>query len=664
MKRIGMKENRGLTLIELMITIGILSIVIVIAGSFMLTSGNSFAKGNADSEVQNEAQLAVNQIEDLIIDGVGVEKTVDADKTELVLYHTEEVGGATNFIKEVVTWKTDGNNNMYYSKWEVIKDPVSGDYVESGPALYPEQLLAENVADFKVDLETKEEKAADGTTISVVRSVQIAVGCENGAGAGSAVYATTPLITLRNRMIQGDPKVIFTNVPIADDTIVLFISDAGTGVDAATPVVDRVTSVERGNAYNIYAMRESITNVNDLVNWQIEEGNSASTIDANGVLNVAPFEPNSYLTIVARYKSSPNKMAKGVVKVEGGSLKSLDSVEITTKSLLAFNPKYGSIVTTTGFSEEERAALHYKWTVSEPERVESFTDNTSGLELKVKQEKQNYGKIFSITLVVSSDVTGQKVSDTITYRIDQEGTTGGDSSMERGRGNDGENDHGQNNYPYTEPKYQKPIITLEYYFCDEYGQKISKYDIYKDYVDVRLRGGTQEDGGGGAGGYALTFTKDLPPDNSYYLKVIVHYEDQVTGSTWDYERIHFISKVCISGKTTKAGEANVYGQFPAYYEITGYRVLGWQLNHPMEYEVTLDYEAPAGVTVTAEYLGTSVNGEHELKADFRFKVDLGGNYDGLWQVQNDIKIKSAVIKVSMTEYPDICTYSTVLFQKK
>ena len=187
MKRIGMKENRGLTLIELMITIGILSIVIVIAGSFMLTSGNSFAKGNADSEVQNEAQLAVNQIEDLIIDGVGVEKTVDADKTELVLYHTEEVGGATNFIKEVVTWKTDGNNNMYYSKWEVIKDPVSGDYVESGPALYPEQLLAENVADFKVDLETKEEKAADGTTISVVRSVQIAVGCENGAGAGSAV---------------------------------------------------------------------------------------------------------------------------------------------------------------------------------------------------------------------------------------------------------------------------------------------------------------------------------------------------------------------------------------------------------------------------------------------------------------------------------------------
>lgn len=655
-----MQENRGLTLVELMITIGILSIVVIIAGSFMLTSGNSFAKGNADSDIQEEAQLAVNQIEDLIIDGVGVETTDDADKKELVLYHTEEEAGVgTKFIKEAVIWKKDGSNNMYYSKWEVSEDPVTGNYVENGPAIYSEQLLAENVIDFKIDLETVTEKATDGTDVTVVRSVQIAVGCESGVGVGSAAYATTPLITLRNRMIQGDPKLVFKDVPISDDTLVLFYAKEGEGEGTAVPIVDRVSSVERGKGYNIFAMQESTTNVNNLVNWQIVEGDATSTIDAGGLLRVGQFEPNSYLTVVARYKSNPNKMARGVLKVEGGSTKSLDAVEITTKSLLAFNPKYGSIVTTTGFSDEERAALHYKWTVTAPERVESFTDNTPGLELKIKQEEENYGKIFTITLVVSSDVTGQKVSDSITYRIDQKGTTGGDSSMERGRGNDGESDHGLNNYPYTEPKYQKPVITVSFYFCDEYGEKISKYDIYNDYVDIRLRGSTE---GGGAGGYALTFTKDLPPDNSYFIKVIVRYDDEITGSTWTYERIHFISKVTLAGEKTKAGPANVYGAFSTYYEVMGYRVLGWQLNHPMQYEVTLDYEAPEGVTVEAEYRGTNVNGEHELKADFGFKVDLGPNYNALWQVQNEIKIKSATIKVSMTEYPDIYTYCTVVFE--
>lgn len=652
MERIEMKENRGFTLVELIITIAILSIVIVIAGSFMVTSGNSFAKGNADSGIQSEAQLAVNQMEDMIIDGVGMEKTDDASKSELVLYHTEKESGVTRFFKESVVLKRDGNKNMYYSKWEVYEDPVTGNFVENGPAICADQLLAENVNDFKVDIETVKEKAEDGTEIEIVKSVQIHVECENGLGVGSADYATSPLITLRNRMIQGDPKVVFKNVPVSDDTLVLFYADEGAGESAAQPIIDRISTVDRGNGYNIYAMRESITNVNDLVNWQIEEGNTTSTIDASGVLHVGQYEPNSYLTIIARYKSSPNKLARGVVKVEGGSLKSLDAVTITTKSLEPFNPVYGSLVTTTGFSEEERAALHYKWAVSDTEKVENFTDNTSGLELKIRQEKENYGKTFTIMLVVSSDVTGQSVSDSIVYRIDQEGTVNGDSNMERGKGGDDGTQHGYNQYGFNAPFWSDPVV-YDYYFCDEYGNHISELDSLKSCILLGPYSGHNY--------YTLSFTKDLPPNRDYFVKVMAYYYNQWTQAEWTYERIHYIGAVHLSGMTTETTNTLETNRATFFFDTDGYEELAWNVGGdiaslPVEYTIEeIDYDAPAGVEVNAKVALTVTKTESLVRGELEFECND-------WNKAKQVTLKKIVIKITLKGYPDICTYSTIIFK--
>lgn len=654
-----MKDNRGLTLVELLITVAILSIVIVSATAFMSTGSNTFAKGNADSTVQKEAELAVNQMEDMIIDvNGGLDKTDDSDKTELILYNASDEGGVTTYTKEAITWDK-AQKRIVCSKWNVNYDIASDSYVVDGTALYENQPLAEHVVDFKVDLTDKfEEKASDGSTVEIIKSVQITAACEDGSGR--AAYATSPIITLRNRMmLSPNPTRIFSNVPEASDTLSLYISS--TDEASAVPIVDRVTEVERTKIYNIYAMIDSGHNVNSLVDWKIEEANTLSTISPAGQLNVGEFEPNTYLTITASYKSNPTKKVSGVVKVIGGELKSLDAVRIITKELKPFAPKYTSAVTTTGFTDSEIAALKYTWTVSKPDMVESFTDNTKSLDLTVKQNEQTYGKVFTITLKVHSDVTGQTVSDSITYRVDPEGTTGGDSNMERGRGTgEGtEDDHDKNNYTYNEPKYSPVNITTDFYFCDEYGNHISELDIYNGYVDLRLRGNPQQ----GAGGYALTFTKDLPPDRTYYLKVIICYEEVGTSNVWRYERIHCISGVSLVGETTaEYSPANLYGRFSAYYEIMGYRVTGWVNNQQMEYEITLDYEAPDGITITAEHAGTNVNGEHRLKAEFTYNVDFGSSgYTQLWQIQDKVKIKSATIKISMKDYPSICTYSTVIF---
>ena len=169
-KESAMERNKGLSLVELLITIAILSIVLVIAVSFMMTGSRSFTKGNADSNVQKEAELTVNQIEDMIIDiNGGVSMTDDDDKTEMTMYHAEDDGsgtGAMLYTKEAVTWNKS-DHNMYCSKWKVNYDRDTDTYTVDPAATdnYVDQLLAEHVTSFDVDLsDTLTTKAMDGTT--------------------------------------------------------------------------------------------------------------------------------------------------------------------------------------------------------------------------------------------------------------------------------------------------------------------------------------------------------------------------------------------------------------------------------------------------------------------------------------------------------------------
>lgn len=647
-----MKENRGLALVELLITVAILSIVIVIAGTFMTTSSRSFARGNADTDVQREAELAVNQIEDLIIDvNGGVAMTDDAAKTELLLHHTEDgSGGMPVYKKRAVTWnKTSGN--IECSEWNMIYDSSADDYVEDGSAIYAGQLLADNVTNFVVDLsDAVVETGTDGSDITIIKSISIRVDCEDATG--NAAYATSPIITLRNRMmLSSNAKEIFDLTPATDTTLQLYISD--NSIDTAVPIIDRVTPVNRKGIYNIFAMVNLGANVNALVDWEIEEMNSISTIDENGVLSVGEYEPNEYLTITARYKSNPNKKATGVVRVQGDP-KTL-GVEIYTRSLLAFNPKYGSYVTPVGYTPEETARLVYKWTVSEPERMENYVDNTDKLELKIKKEAANYGKTITITLVVTSPDTGQSASDYVTYRIDNEEVTYGDNYMMRGYGDN------QEGYGTTWFSYQMPFWTqsvgFDYYFCDEYGNEITVPESLRDCVVVNEIAGQH-------GNYWLTFTADLPADHQYYIKVICTYHNMYnfTNDRGDvfqdvsYERIHEIPAVRLYGEVTHAENVTVWGGFDVYYNLVGFHSLKWNLDPPV-YEYTVEelvYDAPEGVTVEAVVSRAEARTDTRMWAMGTFKCSNLSMADA-------IVLKSAKIKISLKEYPEIYTYSTVIF---
>ena len=70
MKRAWTKkhDNRGLTLVELLCSIAILSVLAVAVGSVLVVSAKNYQRGTSEINLQQEAQLTANQIAELIID--------------------------------------------------------------------------------------------------------------------------------------------------------------------------------------------------------------------------------------------------------------------------------------------------------------------------------------------------------------------------------------------------------------------------------------------------------------------------------------------------------------------------------------------------------------------------------------------------------------------
>lgn len=68
--RIGQK---GFTLVEIIVSLAIMTIVAGSVGAFIVAGNNSYLRGNKELTLQEEAQLTANQMIDLIID---VEKDI------------------------------------------------------------------------------------------------------------------------------------------------------------------------------------------------------------------------------------------------------------------------------------------------------------------------------------------------------------------------------------------------------------------------------------------------------------------------------------------------------------------------------------------------------------------------------------------------------------
>ena len=206
------KNRLGFSLVELITAFAVLGIATLAIGGFFVSSSRSYAGTSSETSIQYEAQMALNQIENKLIDatlGVNyalydganytfVEKDVanESSLTAKYLYIFDSDG--TNFDLLLIKWDKAAKELLYKeislgTSFAEVKDiPVE--------ATGTWDLMAEGVTTFSVDLSKYIE----------TKTVDVTLGLEKR----DKDFTTTGTITLRNNVLvnESDLKEIFDNL--------------------------------------------------------------------------------------------------------------------------------------------------------------------------------------------------------------------------------------------------------------------------------------------------------------------------------------------------------------------------------------------------------------------------------------------------------------------
>lgn len=212
-QKLSRLDNKGLSLVELICSVAILSFIGAIVCGVMVVSADSYNRGNAEAKVQQEAQLVANQIDDLLIDATA---DVSFDGTTLKI-----VQGTKEY--RVVY---DGDK-LTYQEFEAGTDT----------AISGAQLMASGVTKFSVDVADFEELGYIKLDMEFIRRSQN--------------YPAVFTITARNK-----------------DTT------AATEIMAAIYLPNEIT-LEPNQSYEFHPSTSGLTNTT--LHWQVVGNSDSST---------------------------------------------------------------------------------------------------------------------------------------------------------------------------------------------------------------------------------------------------------------------------------------------------------------------------------------------------------------------------------------------------
>lgn len=184
-------DNKGMTLVELVCAVAIFSLIGATVGGVMIVSAQTYQRGTNEIELQQEAQMAANQIGDLVIDA-----------TAAVTYKTDTGAVCMNEAEALASGATPGGNRtleitkqdrfykvmyyqatqeIWYEEYELFADGTTS--LLGGGA----QLLAENISTFTADVT---DFATNGSLLLNL-----------GLNKSDRSYASGYTITARNGLI-------------------------------------------------------------------------------------------------------------------------------------------------------------------------------------------------------------------------------------------------------------------------------------------------------------------------------------------------------------------------------------------------------------------------------------------------------------------------------
>ncbi len=337
------QQNSGFSLVELIIAIAILVIVTGAVCSFIIITSRNYANGNNDISVQQEAQLALNQMSDVIIDAtqsinyVGYDEsnqpvkalkdsefTFTPEKKALIVYNTatpasgegtEELSGYADPGTPAEDSSTELHNYMFY--WQKSDENLYFSMADAGgsfpmPGEVDCVLLAENVTEFQVDLSQVEER----------RVVKLKLNFQTG----TRKFEMANNITVRN-------KVVINNADI---------EPLDKRVRVNIKVKEPVVVLEPGETFHFSTPKVTGTNLlNKMVTWSIDGavGEGTEMADAaNGILKIGEKENHQSFQVkvtTTAKNDEDNSPAEATITVY---VKRVTKVTLNKKSEELLNP--------------------------------------------------------------------------------------------------------------------------------------------------------------------------------------------------------------------------------------------------------------------------------------------------------------------------------------
>ena len=286
------QQNSGFSLVELIIAIAILVIVTGAVCSFIIITSRNYANGNNDISVQQEAQLALNQMSDVIIDAtqsinyVGYDEsnqpvkalkdsefTFTPEKKALIVYNTatpasgegtEELSGYADPGTPAEDSSTELHNYMFY--WQKSDENLYFSMADAGgsfpmPGEVDCVLLAENVTEFQVDLSQVEER----------RVVKLKLNFQTG----TRKFEMANNITVRNKVVINNADIepldkrVRVNIKVKEPVVVL---EPGETFHFSTPKVTGTNLLSK--------------NVTWKIEGEVSEGTKMLSPNRDGILQI------------------------------------------------------------------------------------------------------------------------------------------------------------------------------------------------------------------------------------------------------------------------------------------------------------------------------------------------------------------------------------------
>lgn len=356
-------QNKGFTLIELIVTIAIIAIFSGVVLTFISTGSNTYRSTSSSAKVQMETQETFDQIEDLIIDvnrslyyangtgdSIGSEIKNDikqegaanstGDKTFIICNEYKNGTGNSQYICDVLDWDKD-DATIYYSQKEFKAAGSSAESETSVEALMvaEDDTEEENAADAGAsesetkakDLKTKVDRSvlatgildfrADVSKVESDKIVRFQLSTQNGTKEIETLHS----VSLRNTVEVKKPADSYDDAP---------------STSVGIKIINAPSSVDPGNSYTLdYELTGNGKIDPTTIKWEVtantENGSFPTADPTYGKLTLSDTASGTITVIVSVRTVDGDMITSAPVTIPiNGKTATPESFTLSTNSIL------------------------------------------------------------------------------------------------------------------------------------------------------------------------------------------------------------------------------------------------------------------------------------------------------------------------------------------